>query len=63
MKECNSYCLYYPHSDRIPDYIIDKNGVKHVMNSKKYRCDYTDELITHGILCPFFRNVGGSCDD
>ena len=36
MHKCNSYCLYYPHSDRIPDYIIDKNGVKHVMNSKKY---------------------------
>ena len=59
MKECNSHCFYYPRFDKIPEFRIDKYGVKRVIDTKHYRCDCTDERIVNGMLCPYFRKNGG----
>lgn len=59
MKECNSHCFYYPRFDKAPEYIIDEYGVKHVVNSNYYKCDYSDERIVNGMPCPYFRKNGG----
>lgn len=59
MEKCSSHCFFYPRFDKIPEYKIDKHGVKHVIYSKYYRCDCTDERIVNGMLCPFFRKNEG----
>ena len=59
MKKCNSHCFYYPQFEKIPDFRIDKDGVKHVIDSKFYKCDCTDERIVNGMLCPFYKKNEG----
>lgn len=59
MKECSSHCFFYPRFDKTPEFRIDKNGVKRVIDTKHYKCDCTDERIVNGMPCPYFRKNGG----
>lgn len=57
MKTCDSYCCYYPKFDKIPEYEVDKYGVKHVKNSKPYICNRTDDVILNNLICPFYLSL------
>lgn len=49
-KTCDSRCVWFPYVDRDYEYII-KNGIKKVVNSKKYKCVLLNKNIKFGHKC------------
>lgn len=49
-KKCNSNCIWFPYVDKEYEYII-KNGVKRVVNSKRYNCVFLNKKIKLGQKC------------
>lgn len=49
--KCSAKCIYYTQPIENVDYNIDKNGVKHVVDSQKVYCQYKNKDINPHCKC------------
>lgn len=56
MCKCNGTCIYFPKIDNELKFYYDKNGVKRIINSSKYKCLYNDKDIDFKKNCKYFKN-------
>lgn len=50
-KKCDSRCVYFPYIDRDYKYIVNKKGLKHRVDSKRYSCVFLNKKIKMGEEC------------
>lgn len=50
-KKCDGNCVYFPYVDRDYEYTINKKGLRHKVDSKKYNCVFLNKKIEMGKSC------------
>lgn len=50
-QKCNANCVYFPAVDKDFEYTINKKGLKHKVDSKRYNCVFLNKKIKMGDDC------------